>query len=952
MPADRLSPLDTGAVRRLGDDPVRLGVAAYEVVEGMLGLYASAPGRAGSRRLAETFPAGEIIFALPPHPAMDVSGFALAPETAIRSLDMPAFLGRLDAGDPAAMARMEAFIERMARAFAEPEAGRVVSIAEETESLPPNTSVRPQKGLLWIEVMQGDVSPDLDPAHLLQAGAPPAPLSAASPGAMHAVQDPADVICRDSRALAREGQLAIAFGAHLARVSGAIAASLVAAANRAAERVRTAPARDRAAAARPFAALGGKRAPASDGDADALTEAFLQVAQANAVEVSADALSAATATEADTPEDRLAALALASRLRVRPLRLSDGWQRGGQSLILFTQSQARPLAAIARSGWRSGYDIYEADGTPWAGRTEHLSDIAYAIQRPLPDGPVDGKAMLRFALPLAGPLALPVLMVALFAGLLGLVTPIGTEILFDTVIPSSSVPQLLQLVGGLAALGVGMTVFELVRGFLLLRMTTLVNADLEGAIWDRLLRLPATFFRSYTAGDLALRAAAINQMRDTIGGAVLNTLLSAVFSVTSLCLLIYYSWKLAAISAVLVGLQVAVTIVSSLLMISMNRQALATDGRLQALSLQILTAIGKLRVAGAESRAFGRWASLFLDRRSLDFRKHRLSVAVETVGAVLGVLSTGVLIGAVGFGLTDIGIAQFVAFNAAFGQFLSAALSLTGVVPALLTLGTLYERAAPLLRTTPEDGGRPNGFGVLRGEVEFHNVTFRYDADGPLVLDGVSLRARPGEFIAIVGPSGAGKSSVLRLLLGFDKPSSGAIFFDHQDAASIDLRAVRRQMGVVLQNGHAATGSILDNILGGAPLTESDAWAAAHLAGLDEDILQMPMRMHTFAGENGTLLSGGQRQRLLIARAVVRRPNLLLFDEATSALDNRSQQIVTDRLSDLKATRIVVAHRLSTIMAADRIYVLEAGRVVEEGTYEELMERDGVFTELARRHIS
>ena len=178
------------------------------------------------------------------------------------------------------------------------------------------------------------------------------------------------------------------------------------------------------------------------------------------------------------------------------------------------------------------------------------------------------------------------------------------------------------------------------------------------------------------------------------------------------------------------------------------------------------------------------------------------------------------------------------------------ALSLTGVVPALLTLGTLYERASPLLRTTPEDGGRPAGFGVLRGEVEFHNVTFRYDADGPLVLDGVSLRARPGEFIALVGPSGAGKSSVLRLLLGFDKPASGAIFFDHQDAASIDMRAVRRQMGVVLQNGHAATGSILDNILGGAPLTEGDAWAAAHLAGLDEDILQMPMRMHTFAGEN------------------------------------------------------------------------------------------------------
>lgn len=952
MPADFSSPLDSPAVLRLDEAPVPLGTTAYEVVTGTLGLYASAPGRAGSRRLAETFPPGEIVFSLPPHPDIALAGFALAQETAVRPLDMDGFLARLAAGEPAALASMDAFIERMARAFARPESGRVVGIAAETESLPPDIAVRPHRGLLWIELLQGRLSPDLDPDRVLEAGAPPLPLSAASPGAAHAVQETAAVICRDTAMLVKEGRIAAAFQAHLERLAGAVAASLAVEAGRAAERVRAAPARDRAAAARPFAGLGGERSPAADMEDDPLSQAFLLVAQANAVRVSADALSAAMAVEADTPDDRLAALALAARLRVRPLRLTKGWQQGGQSLILFTRSEGRPLAALARSGWRSGYDIREADGGPWTGGMEDVSEIAYAIQRPLPEGPVDGKAMLRFALPLAGPLAIPVLMVALFAGLLGLVTPIGTEILFDTVIPSSSVPQLLQLVGGLAALGVGMTVFELVRGFLLLRMTTLVNADLEGAIWDRLLRLPATFFRSYTAGDLALRAAAINQMRDTIGGTVLNTLLSSVFSVTSLCLLIYYSWKLAAISAVLVALQVAVTIVSSIIMISMNRQALATDGRLQALSLQILTAIGKLRVAGAESRAFGRWASIFLERRSLDFRKRRLSVGVETVGAVLGVLSTGVLIAAVGFGLVQIGIAQFVAFNAAFGQFLSAALSLTGVVPALLTLGTLYERASPLLRTTAEDGGRPSGFGVLRGDVEFHNVTFRYDADGPLVLDGVSLRARPGEFIALVGPSGAGKSSVLRLLLGFDKPASGAIFFDHQDAASIDMRAVRRQMGVVLQNGHAATGSILDNILGGAPLTEADAWAAAHLAGLDEDILQMPMRMHTFAGENGALLSGGQRQRLMIARAVVRRPNLLLFDEATSALDNRSQQIVTDRLADLKATRIVVAHRLSTIMAADRIYVLEAGRVVEEGTYEELMERDGVFTELARRHIS
>jgi NHLM bacteriocin system ABC transporter ATP-binding protein len=512
--------------------------------------------------------------------------------------------------------------------------------------------------------------------------------------------------------------------------------------------------------------------------------------------------------------------------------------------------------------------------------------------------------------------------------------------------------MLLQLVAGLAGLGLGATVFELVRGFLLLRMATLVNVDLEGATWDRLLRLPAEFFRRYTVGDLALRADAVNQMRDTIGGAVINTLLSSVFSIASFGLLVYYSWKLACVALVVVVIQILVTVVVSLMMVTLNRQALATEGRLQSLSLQTITAIGKLKVAAAEARAFSRWAHLFIARRDIDFRKRRLSVAVDASGAALGIVSIGVLIWMVGFGGVEIGIAEFIAFNAALGQFLSATLALAGVVPALRALGPLYERAAPLLRALPEDQGRTADPGVLRGDVELNNVVFRYAADGPTVLDGVSLRARPGEFIAIVGPSGAGKSSLLRLLLGFEKPASGSVFFDQQDAAFIDKRAVRRQMGVVLQNDHAATGSLLENILGNAALTETDAWEAARLAGLDEDIRQMPMKMHTFAGENGMLLSGGQRQRLLIARAVVRRPRLILFDEAISALDNRTQQVVSERLAHLEATRIVIAHRLSTVVAADRIYVLEAGRIVEEGTYADLMQRNGTFAALARRQMT
>jgi len=754
----------------------------------------------------------------------------------------------------------------------------------------------------------------------------------------------------------REGHPSEAFLAYEDSIALAIEARLRTEIAEAAMHVAEAPEKLRLLVLRPFLGLLARdRRSALADPKDSLASAFRQVAAANGVTLADDVFDTCPPHGTATPADRLAAFARATKMRLRPVRLTpDWWRNGGQHLIVFAQADDLPLAALSRTGWRRGYDLVTPDGTPWIQHrgAAHCSEYGYVVQRAFPDEPITGRGMLHFSARLAWPLAVPALIVALVICLLGLITPIGTEILFETVIPASSQSLLLQLVAGLAGLGLGTTMFELVRGFLLLRMATLVNVDLEGATWDRLLRLPAEFFRRYTVGDLALRANAVNQMRDTIGGAVLNTLLSSVFSIASFGLLIYYSWKLAAVALLVVVVQIVVTVVASLMMVALNRQALATEGRLQSLSLQTITAIGKLKVAGAEAQAFSRWAPFFIARRDIDFRKRRLSTAVDASGAALGVISIAFLIWMVGFGGVEIGIAQFVAFNAAFGQFLSAALALAGVVPALLALGPLYERAKPILQALPEDQGRTVDPGVLRGDVELNNVVFRYAADGPPILDGVSLRARPGEFIAIVGPSGAGKSSLLRLLLGFEKPASGSVFFDQQDASFIDMRAVRRQMGVVLQNGHAATGSLLENILGNAPLAEKDAWEAARLSGLDEDIRQMPMKMHTFAGENGMLLSGGQRQRLLIARAVVKRPRLILFDEATSALDNRSQQIVSERLAHLEATRIVIAHRLSTVEAADRIYVLEAGRVVEQGTYADLMQRNGTFAALARRQMT
>jgi ATP-binding cassette subfamily C protein len=303
-------------------------------------------------------------------------------------------------------------------------------------------------------------------------------------------------------------------------------------------------------------------------------------------------------------------------------------------------------------------------------------------------------------------------------------------------------------------------------------------------------------------------------------------------------------------------------------------------------------------------------------------------------------------------GVVSLSTGAFLAFHAAFFQFLAAALALSSAAGSVLGIVPLFERARPILETLPETSAAKGEPGALTGNIEISHAFFRYRADTPLVLRDLSLSVRPGEFVALVGASGCGKSTLFRLLLGFERLDSGAIHFDGQDLAGMNPQAVRRQIGVVLQNGQLQTGDIFENIAGTRPLTMDDAWAAARLAGLEDDIRAMPMGMHTVISEGGGGLSGGQRQRLMIARAIASRPRILLFDEATSALDNLTQAIVSRSLEQLQATRIVIAHRLSTVVKADRIFVLEAGRVVESGSYAELIAQEGLFAKLAQRQLA
>jgi ATP-binding cassette subfamily C protein len=544
---------------------------------------------------------------------------------------------------------------------------------------------------------------------------------------------------------------------------------------------------------------------------------------------------------------------------------------------------------------------------------------------------------------------------SLFAALLGLLPSVVTGVVFNTIIPSAARSQLLQMTLILVLCALSIAMFEFTRAIALLRIEGKMGNTVQSAIWDRLLSLPTSFFRPYTAGELASRAMSIDAMRQIISGTTVTALVSGVFSLCNLGLMFYYASGLAWWATLLIGISIGVSMLGSAVQLSSQRKLYFVQSKLSGSVLQLLSNVGKLRVANAEIQAFAAWAKRFAVQRSLQYKARTISNVVATFNAAFPVVANMVIYWFALKLITAHGTLRtgdFLAFMAAFMSCLSNAIMTSTALLMSLIIVPLYEQARPILEASPEvsDGKREPG--ALTGAIDISHASFRYAKDGPVVLRDVSISIKPGEFVAFVGPSGSGKSTMLRVLLGFEALESGAVYYDGQDLNGLDIQSVRRQMGVVLQNGRIMSGDIYTNIVGSSLATREDAWEAARMSGFDDDIHMMPMGMSTMLSEGAGTLSGGQRQRLLIARAIVHRPRILLFDEATSALDNRTQSIVSRSLEQLQATRIVVAHRLSTIIKADRIYVVDKGTIVESGHYDQLMHKNGVFASLARRQIA
>ena len=639
---------------------------------------------------------------------------------------------------------------------------------------------------------------------------------------------------------------------------------------------------------------------------------------------------------------------------VRPVQLmgEDWWKDDCGPLLVFIGVNKTPSIFIS-----SRRGAYVVDGvTRKTTKVDEdfaktFAQIAYMFFRPLPDKKISLLDLLKFGFKGTGPDFINVFVTGILGGVLGLLVPFATGRIMDILIPNAERQTLVQVILVLVASAAGVASFELARSISMLRIEGRMGNVSQSAIIFRLLKLPPPFFKNYSAGDLGQRAFGIDGILRIFTGTTQVALLGWIFGIISLVYIFSIDSKLAYLGMGIVGISLTFTLFINIVRLSLERVQYNIQGKISGLVLQLINGISKLRSCGAESRGFDKWAGDFSIQKSIDYRLTQLKNRQLVFDAGFSVVSTMFIFAMLSIFGHPIEVGKYMAFSAAFSQFFLSTVSIGAALTSSLSAIPLFERARPILDALPEVADDKKDPGPIDGSVELSNITFSYEGEGPVVLSNLSFSIEPNEFVAIVGASGSGKSTIFRLLLGFEIPTSGIVFLNNQNLKKLDITAVRKQLGVVLQSGTLMPASIFRNIVGSNPLTIDDAWRAAEMAGIADDIKVMPMGMQTFIAEGAGTISGGQHQRLLIARAFAGNPKMILFDEATSALDNETQAIVYDSLNKLKVTKLIIAHRLSTIQNADRILVIDQGRLVEQGKYDDLVNQNGVFADLIKRQV-
>ncbi|MDD5952370.1 MAG: NHLP bacteriocin export ABC transporter permease/ATPase subunit [Oscillospiraceae bacterium] len=636
----------------------------------------------------------------------------------------------------------------------------------------------------------------------------------------------------------------------------------------------------------------------------------------------------------------------------RNVNLDDGWYKDAIGAMLGVRKSDGTVVALIPSGL-SGYSYIDPDTGKRMRvnkkRQKLFEKEAVAFYKPFPLKKLGIPALLKYIVETLSISDFVLLgIVTLAVTLIGMLTPKLNSLLFSDVINSGSMRLLISITIFMVCVTITQLLISAAKSLVTARINTKMSISVEGATMMRVLSLPADFFKQYSAGELSSRASSINTLCNMLVSTILSSGLSSLFSLLYITQIFAYAPSLVIPALVIIGITLAFSLASTLMQMKISKRQMELSSKESGMTYALLTGIQKIKLAGAEKRAFARWGNLYAKEAELSYRPPvflRINSVISTGISLAG--SFVMYFMAVQSGIS---IADYYAFNAAYGMVSGAFLSVQSIALTVARIKPVLEMVKPLLETVPEISEGKQVITRLSGGIELNNISFRYQENMPLVIDDLSLKIRPGQYVAIVGATGCGKSTLMRLMLGFEKPQKGAIFYDGKDLSNIDLKSLRKNIGTVMQNGKLFQGDIYSNIVISAPrLTMDEAWEAAELAGIAEDIRQMPMEMHTVISEGQGGISGGQRQRLMIARAVAPKPKILMFDEATSALDNLTQKKISESLANLKCTRIVIAHRLSTIQQCDRIIVLDKGKIIEDGKYDELIAQNGFFAELVAR---
>ena len=654
----------------------------------------------------------------------------------------------------------------------------------------------------------------------------------------------------------------------------------------------------------------------------------------------------------DTPEKRLEYALNRSGIMYRTVELEESWYKDAFGAMLGFWREGHEPVALLPFGL-SHYRYYDNKTGEYSLVSEKSGELfekeAYAFYRPFPLKRLRLIDLARYILGILEPSDyILVVLATLIVTLSGMLTPRINYFLFSKVIDNPSMSLLLSTGIFLLCAQVGSLMLGAAKSLISARIDTKMSISVEAATMMRILSLPAAFFRDYGSGELSSRASYVNSLCSTLVSVILNTGLTSLFSLVYITQIFAYAPGLVIPALTIIMVTVLFSVLSSFLQMRLTKKQMLIGTKESGMSYAVISGLQKVKLSGAEMRAFSRWGDLYAKEAELTYNPPLFLKINGVISSAIFLTGTIIMYNAAI--TTGVSVPEYYAFNTAYGMVSGAFMSLFGIALTAANIKPIFDMAEPLLKAEPEISESREAVAKISGGIEINDLTFSYKEGSPVILDDISLKIRPGQYVAIVGRTGCGKSTLVRLLLGFERPDKGGIYYDGKDLNSIDLKSLRKHIGVVTQNGRLFQGDIFSNIVIAAPnLTLKDAWEAAEIAGIADDIRQMPMGMNTLISEGSGGISGGQKQRLMIARAVAPKPRLLILDEATSALDNITQKKVSEALDRMRCTRIVIAHRLSTIKQCDRIVVIDGGRIVEDGTYDDLIAAKGFFAELVAR---